>query len=159
MGIKHAGHTIETETIELILIHPETKIAQKESQHFVVTIVEQPAIPKLVAAPYTLMEVKVVAAVELVQAVKHVLRCMTMNNVQQNCDAQSMRSVDELFQVVRETVTAACSKEAVDLVPEACVVCVLHDRHELNNIVAQMLDSGEDVMGELFVCRNLGFGR
>jgi hypothetical protein len=66
--------------------------------------------------------------------------------------------VDQLFQIVWEAISAACRKEAVDLVAEASIVCMLHNRHQLYGIVAQVLDAGEDVVRELFVCSNSRLG-
>jgi hypothetical protein len=40
MSIQHAGNSVKPEPIETIFLHPETKIAKKESQHFMVAIVE-----------------------------------------------------------------------------------------------------------------------
>lgn len=70
-----------------------------------------------------------------------------------------MGRVDQFFQIIGVSVAATSSIEAVDLVSEAGVVRMLHDSHELDDIVSQMLDSRQDVGRELLVGRNLGLGR
>src|ERR1700712_1821945 len=60
MGVHHAGDTIETESVKVVLVHPEAKITEKEAENLVMSIVEQPAVPKLVLSFGTRMEVLVV---------------------------------------------------------------------------------------------------
>ena len=122
------------------------------------TVVEQPAVPQLVSSLGALVEVEVVTAVEHVETVKHVLRCVTVHHVQQDGNAHSVRSINELLQVVWKAVAAARSEEAVDLVSETGVVRMLHDGHQLYSVVSQVLDAREDVTGELLVGRYLGLG-
>jgi len=70
-----------------------------------------------------------------------------------------MGSVNELLEVIWETISTACSEEAVDLVSETGVVCMLHDCHQLYGVVSEVLDTWEDIARELLVGRNLGLGR
>lgn len=105
------------------------------------------------------MEVKMVAAVKHVQTIKYVLGCVAVYHIQQHCDAHTMRSVNELLEVVWETIPATCSEEAVDLVSETGIVGMLHDCHQLYSVVSQALDSWENILGELLVCSNLWLGR
>lgn len=105
------------------------------------------------------MEVKMVTAVKHVQAIKYVLGCVAVHHIQQHCDAHAVCSVNELFEVVWETISATCSKEAVDLVSETGVVGMLHDCHQLYSVVSQALDSWENILCKLLVCSNLWLGR
>lgn len=43
--VQHTRDTVKSETVELVLLHPEPQVAEEETQNFMVTIVEQPAIP------------------------------------------------------------------------------------------------------------------
>lgn len=70
-----------------------------------------------------------------------------------------MRSVNELLQILRRAVAATRREEVVDLIPEAGVVCMLHDGHELDGVVTQAVDAREHVRGELFVSSHAGLGR
>ena len=141
MGVKHAGYTVETETIELIFFHPESKIAEEEAENLMVAVVEQPAVPQLVSTPSSAVEVKMIRVVKHVQAVKNVLRSMTVDDVEKDCDTHAVSGVYELLKLVGETVATACREEAVDLVAKTCIVGVLHHRHELDGVVAEVLDS------------------
>ena len=80
--VKHAGDSVEAETVELILFHPEAQVAEKEAQDFVTAIVEQSAVPQVVAAFRTFMEIEMVAAIEHVQAVEDVFRSVTVDHVE-----------------------------------------------------------------------------
>lgn len=102
------------------------------------------------------VEVLVVAAVEHVETVQHVLRCVGVDNVEEDSDAHAVGGIDKLFQFIWKAVTTASGKEAVYLVAETGIVGVLHNGHELDDVVAEILDSGQDVCSELFVRCDLG---
>lgn len=57
------------------------------------------------------------------------------------------------------TIAAADGKEAGDLVTKRGVVRVFHDGHQLNGVVSQLLDAGEDIGGELCELTNTTLGR
>lgn len=57
------------------------------------------------------------------------------------------------------TIAAAGGKEAGDLVAKGGVVSVFHDGHQLNGVVSQFLDAGEDISGELCELTNTTLGR
>jgi hypothetical protein len=151
VSVQHARHSIETETVELVLLHPEAQIAKEEAQNFMATVVEQPAVPQLVSTLGTLVEVQVVAVIEHVEAIQYVLRRMTVHHIQQNCNAHTVGSIYQLLQIVWEAVPTACREEAIDLVSETGIVRMLHDCHQLDSVVSQMLNSRKDVLCELLV--------
>jgi hypothetical protein len=82
MRVHHAGDAIESETVELILFHPEAQVAEQEAQNFVVTIIEESAIPKLMSALGTFVKVLMVTAIKVVEAVEYVLRSVTVHYIQ-----------------------------------------------------------------------------
>lgn len=41
--------------------------------------------------------------------------------------------------------------------PRTCIISVLHNRHKLDGIVSEVLNTGEHVLGELFVLPNSRF--
>lgn len=124
-----------------------------------VTIVEQPAVPLIMASPATRVEVLVIGAVEFVQTIKNILGGMAMDDIQKDDKAQAVGGVDELLQVFRRTVPTARCKEVVDLVAETGIIGMLHDGHELDNVVAEALDSWEHVLGEFLVGGDSELGR
>lgn len=129
VGIQHASDSVESEAIELVLIHPEAKIAQQEAQYFMVAVVEETAVPELMTTLCTFMEVEVIAAIKHVQSVQHILGSVTVHDIEQDCDSHAVGSIDQLFEVVWGPVSATGGKKAINLVAKACVVCVLHDCH------------------------------
>jgi hypothetical protein len=67
--------------------------------------------------------------------------------------------INELFQVIRLAISTAGCEEAVDLVSKTSIVRVLHDCHELDDIIAIIVYPWEDVLREFFVACNLRFRR
>lgn len=119
-----------------------------------VTVVEQPTIPQLMTTAATFMEVLVICSIKFVQSVQHVLGGVTVDDVKKHDDAHAMSSIDQLLQVLGWSISATRSKEVVDLVTKAGIVRMLHDRHELNDVIPKALDSRQHVVGKLFVGRN-----
>ena len=159
MGVENTGDTVETETVKVVLLHVESQIGQQESQDLVMAVVEQPRVPQLVTTLSTLVEVEVVATVKLVQPVQNVLASVRVNDIEQDGDAHSVRGVDQLLQLLGGSISAGSREERSDLVAERCIVCVLLDRHQLDDVVSEPLDSRQDVRGELLVCADLVLGR
>jgi len=57
------------------------------------------------------------------------------------------------------TVATGDGKEVCDLIAKAGVVCVLHDGHELDAVVAEVLDPWEDVVSEVVIGGDLALWR
>ena len=158
VNVQHARHSIKSEAIELILIHPEAEITEKETHNLVVTVIEQSAIPLVVASLASRVEVLMVCAVELIDTIQHVLGGVAVDDIEEHNNTQAVSSVDELLEILWGTISTACSVKVVDLVTKTSVVGVLHDGHELNHVVAEMLDTRQHVLGELFVSRHAFLG-
>lgn len=65
------------------------------------------------------MEVEMIGAIEEVQTIEDILACMGMDDVEKNGKAHTVRSVDELFQILRRAVTRRRSEEVCDLIAES----------------------------------------
>jgi hypothetical protein len=52
-----------------------------------------------------------------------------------------MRSINQLLQILGGPVATARREEVVHLVPEAGIVGMLHDGHQLDSVVAKVLDT------------------
>jgi len=107
-----------------------------------VAIVEESAIPLIMATLAAPVEVLVVSAIKLVEAIEHVLGRMAVDDVKEYDDAHAMRSVNELLEVLRRAISTARREEVVDLIPKTGVVGMLHDSHQLDHIVAKIFDPG-----------------
>jgi hypothetical protein len=97
-------------------------------------------------------------SIKHVQPIQYILGSMRMNDVQQHSDPVTMRSINQLLQLLRGSTPTGGSKEVGNLVTETGVVGVLHDGHELDGVVAQVSDAGEDVFGEFGVSGDTTFG-
>ena len=62
-----------------------------------------------------------------------------------------MRGVDERLEVVGRAEARGGGKEGADVVAEGAVVRMLHDRHELDDVVAGLLHARKHVVAELRV--------
>ena len=74
-----------------------------------------------------------------------------MHDVEQHINAHFMRAVDQIFQIVGRSVPAARGEEIADLIAERRIIGVLHDRHQLNRIVAERLNARENLIGEFAI--------
>jgi hypothetical protein len=97
------------------------------------------------------VEVLVISAIKIIKSVENVLRSVAMHDIEKNYNTHAMSSVNQLLEVLRRSVSTACSKEAVDLIAKASIVSMLHDSHELDHVVVKGLDSRKHILGELLV--------
>lgn len=151
MQVQHACHAIEPEAVNLVLVHPESEVAEEKAHDFVMAVVEQPTVPLLVASPATRVEVLVISPIELIQPVENVLGGVTVHNIQKDDESQTVGGVDKLFQIFGGTVPTAGGEKVVDLVAKTCVVGVLHNSHELNDVVPKLLYPWNHSLGKLLV--------
>lgn len=116
--VHHARHAVEAEAVELVLLDPEAQIAEQEAEDLVVAVVEEAAVPELVPAAAALVEVLVVGAVELVDAIEDVLARVRVHDVEQDGDTHAMRGINQLLQLLWCAVARAGGEEARNLVAE-----------------------------------------
>lgn len=159
MSVHHASDTVEPEAVELILLHPEPKVAEQETHNLVVAVVEETRVPELMGAHSSIMEIVVGRAIKLVQTVKNVFGSVRVNNVQQDRDSHPVGSIDEFLEIVGGSIPRRRGEEVVDLVAKAGIVRMLHNRHQLDDIVSHLVDTGKGVLSKLLVRRNLWLRR
>ena len=92
--VHHTRHTVKAEAVKLELLDPEAQVAEQEAQHLVVAVVEEAAVPELVAAAGALVEVEVVSTIELVEAIQDVLARMGVDNIKEDGDTQSVSRIN-----------------------------------------------------------------
>jgi hypothetical protein len=154
MGIKHARNAVESKSIKLVLVHPVPQITKEKSHHLMTSIIEKSAIPQLMLSFRTTVEIAAVRPIKLVQSIQHIFGGVAVNHIEKNRNSQAMCGINKLFQFLRRTIPTAWSKEAVDLVAETCIVCVLHNSHQLDNIISQVMYSRQHILCKLLVCRH-----
>ncbi|KAI6776966.1 hypothetical protein HG530_000911 [Fusarium avenaceum] len=64
----------------------------------------------------TTVKVLVVSTVKLVDTIKHVLRGVAVDYVEQHGDTKAVSGINELLEVFRSSISTASCKEVVDLV-------------------------------------------
>ena len=69
-----------------------------------------------------------------------------MNKVNNDLDAHRVSLVHEVLEVVRRSRPRRHGKEARHMITEAAVVGMLLDSHELDHVVARLLDLGQDLV-------------
>ena len=74
-----------------------------------------------------------------------------MDDVHDDGQAHAVRLVHQRLQFLRRAEAGAGGEEVGDVVTEAAVVRVLHDAHQLERVVAGLLDAGENLFRELGV--------
>ena len=139
--IEHACHAVETETVEVIFRHPELEIGEQEVNDAGLAIVKALGAPRRMIALFTCMEELPLSAVEHVDALGCVLHRMGMHDVQQHADAQPVRLVDQILEVLRAAKPAGGSKETGHLITKASVIRMFHDGHQLHGVVSSFLDA------------------
>jgi hypothetical protein len=70
MLVHHTGHTVESEPVKHVLVHVKPQVGQEEPKDFVVSVVEQSTVPELVSASSAFVEVAVIRAVKVVEAIE-----------------------------------------------------------------------------------------
>jgi hypothetical protein len=45
MGIEHARNPIKPKSVKVVIVHPESQIAEQKPEDLVAPIIEQPAVP------------------------------------------------------------------------------------------------------------------
>lgn len=151
MLIKDGCDGIEAEAVDLILIEEPCQVGKKESLHLVLGIVEQHRVPAAVVASLATVREAVVGAVEVLDAVVHVVARVRVNEVDDDTQSHAVRLVDQVLEVVRCARARAHTKEARDMVTKATIVRVLLYGHQLNHVVACLLDAVQVVIGEVTV--------
>ena len=75
-AIEHRGDTIEAETVELVLLHPETAVGEQEAYHIILGIVKAERIPCRMLATVTGIEILVGITGKIAKPLKLILHGM-----------------------------------------------------------------------------------
>mmetsp|Transcript_43995 Transcript_43995/g.71580 ORF Transcript_43995/g.71580 Transcript_43995/m.71580 type:complete len:239 (-) Transcript_43995:782-1498(-) len=142
MEVQHGRHTIETEAVEAVLLHPPPQIRQQESQNLPVPIVEQSAVPEVMLALASCMEILMICAVKVVDAIIRVGRRMRVHHIHQHHYAQLVSTVNQGLELLGRSTSATDSIEVGHVITKRCIVSVLHNSHNLYSGVTEVFDAG-----------------
>ena len=146
--VKHGGHAVEAEAVEVVLLQPELEVGEQEVDDLVLAVVEQLGVPRRVILRD---EVLVVGAVKAVETLVGVLAGVGMHHVQKHEHAHLVRGVDEVLEVLGVAVPRGGGEEIRHLIAKGGVVGMLHDGHELDGVVPCLLHAVEDAVGKFAV--------
>ena len=95
--VEHGGDTVKSETIEFELFEPIAAVAEQEVDYFVFAIVEAEAVPLVVVATITGIEILVGVSAEVSKSFVFVFHCVAVNEIHNHGYAHVVGFVDELF--------------------------------------------------------------
>ena len=149
--IEHRRDTVETETVEMVLVQPEFAVGQQEVYDFVLAVIEAQTVPRRVFAPSARIEILAGVTGKVAQAFHFVLHGVGVHDVHNHGNAHFMCLVDESFQFLRRTETAGSCKETRYMIAETSVVRMFLYGHDLYAVVPIGSDAGQHVFTEFIV--------
>ena len=155
VAVKHAGHPVETESVQMIFLHPELAVAQEEVQYLVLAVVEAAAPPCGMIPRGSGVEVEVFPAVETAESFDFVGNRMGMDYVHDYGDAHPVGLVHQGLEFLRSAEAGAQGVEIAHLIAERAVVGMLLERHDLQGVIAQSLHPREHGLAEIVETRHL----
>ena len=153
--VQHGGDAVKAEAVKVVFGHPVLQVAQQEVDDARLAVVEALGSPGGMVALGAVVEELPGGAVEHVDALGGVLHGVGVDHVQQHTNAHFVGLIHQVFQVLGLAEPGGGGEEVGDLVAEGAVVGMLHNGHELDGVVARLLDSGQGVVGELAVGAHL----
>ena len=130
------------------LLHPIVDIGQKKTLDRDPSVVEQFGVPLRVDARLPVDEIQFARAVELRQPLGAVFHRMGVYQVHHHRDTHPVRRIDQPAQVVRHTETRGWREEIGHMIAERTVVRVFLYGHQLQYVVSQSGDAGQNVPGK-----------
>ena len=148
--VKHAGHSVDAQAVDVVLLNPEQRAGDQEALHLRHAVVEHHRAPLFMLAAAGVGVLIAGRAVKHVQAVA-VLGEVGGHPVQNDADAGLVELVHKSHKVMRRAVAAGGGKVTGDLVAPAAVKRILGDGQKLHMGIAHLLDVRDQLVGQLGV--------
>ena len=145
--VKHGGHRVHPQAVDVVLPQPVGRGGQQEAAHLGLAEVKHPCAPSGVLPLAGIGVLVAACAVEFIQA-ERILREMGGHPVQNDAYARLMELVDEPHQVVGRAEPAGGREIAGTLIAPGHIQRVLGDGHQLHMGEAHLLDVGDQVLGD-----------
>ena len=97
------------------------------------------------------VEILMTRAIEIVEALGRVFDRVRVNDVEQYRDADTMRGVDEMFQIIGRPKARTWRKKRRNMITKRPVIRMLLHRHELHGVVSRGLDAWQDSVGKFTI--------
>ena len=101
--IQHAGHSIEAEAVEVILLHPEFAVRQQEIFGLVLSVIEASGPPCRMVSLRSAVEIQVIATIEKTKSFCLIINAMRMDNIHHYRDSHSMCIIHEMLELFRSS--------------------------------------------------------
>ena len=153
--IKHGGHGVDAQAVDVIVFQPEKGVGDEERTHLIAAIVENAALPVGVE---TLAGVGVVVEVGPVEVGQPVGIGWKVGGypVEEDADTGLMESIHQVHKVLWRAEAAGRCKVAGDLIPPRREVGVLHHGQELHMGEAHLLDIADHLVGHFSIAEAAG---
>mmetsp|Transcript_29820 Transcript_29820/g.71003 ORF Transcript_29820/g.71003 Transcript_29820/m.71003 type:complete len:346 (+) Transcript_29820:5541-6578(+) len=147
MGVvQHAGDSSKAKAIKSVLLDPPPEVGQQKAQDLVLAVVEQRGAPLLLLALASAMRVAVVGTIHGSEAIHLVRRAVRMHQVHNHRQAVGVGRVHQILELVRRAQSACWGEEVGDMVTIGAVPSMLCNCHDLQSIVAETFDAGQDLL-------------
>src|SRR5205823_9729594 len=101
--IEHRCHRIHAQTVDVVLVEPEQRIADQETSHLMSTVIEDEAAPVLLQSFARVRMLVEMRAIEIREPML-IRRKMRRDPIQDNTDTVLMQHVDEVHQILGSSV-------------------------------------------------------
>src|SRR4029077_2810662 len=113
--VKHRSDGVHSQTVDVIFVEPEKRVADEKIAHFVSAIIKNEGAPILLLALARIQGLVEIGPIELGQGVG-VLWKMRRDPIHDDADASLMTFVDEMPEIVRRTEPASGCVVICDLI-------------------------------------------
>src|SRR5207248_3093374 len=113
--VKHRGHGVHAQTVDVIFVEPEKRVPDWKIAHLVESIIKNERAPILVLALTRIHVLVEIGAIELGQSVC-VLRKMRRHPIHDHADAGLITFVDEMTEIIGRPESAGGSVIICDLI-------------------------------------------
>ena len=145
--VKHRSHGVHAQTVDVIFVEPEERVADKKIAHFVAAKIENERAPILLLALARVHVLVKIGAVEFGERVG-VLWKMRGHPIHDHADAGLMTFVDEMAEVVRRTEPAGGRVIICDLITPRTFERMLGDRQQLDVGVTHLQHVRQQCLGK-----------
>lgn len=100
MMVENGGDSIESETINLVLIKEPSEVGEQESLDLILGVVEEHGVPTRVVSSVTSVREAVIGSIEFVDTVNDVVGSVGMDQIDDDLEAHAVCLVDEEFEII-----------------------------------------------------------
>ena len=100
------------------------------------------------------VRITVICAIKAIDTIIDIVRCVRMNDVDNNLDSEAMRRVNQVLEIVRCALARGSGEVARYMVAKGAIVRVLLNSHKLHTVVACLGNPWQHLISKLSVLCN-----